>query len=462
LAGRPPRGIVHLVADGMSWGTVTCSDHLSWQTRGRGLTWMRLANDPGVVSGWMDIRSLDSLVTDSSAAASTWGCGARIPNAAVNVNSKGEPLPHLYELLGAHGWRRGLVTTAEVTHATPAGFAANVLSRGMGEEIALHYLRHRVDVILGGGIQHFAVELRRDHQDVLGEYRAAGYALVRDRDHLLSGPGGDRWLGTFTTGHLPYTVDHVQDGRLRAQVPTLAEMTQAALGQLGGSDRFILQVEGGRVDHGCHSNDAAAAFHDMLAFDEAMDVCLSFQQDHPDILLIMTTDHGNGNPGLNGMGSNYRNSSQSFARLAGIQASFTRLVPALKACGSVGEMGSVLDDMTGYRPEEWRLALLESHLKGEVRSLFEQRASDNAGLGQLLAQHTGVAFTGTSHTSDYVPIMAVGPGSERFRGFFPATDVFNHYMDFAGVDHRNPQEPLIASGPVREPWREPGTDWVHA
>ena len=70
--------------------------------------------------------------------------------------------------------------------------------------------------------------------------------------------------------------------------------------------------------------------------------------------------------------------------------------------------------------------------------------SDVAGLGQLLANHIGIGFVGTTHTSDYVPLVATGPGSERFRGLIHNTDVFRHYTELAGIDYRNPQEPLLA------------------
>lgn len=443
------RNIVHLVADGMSWGTLTCADHLSWQLRERGLTWLSLAHQPGTVMATVDMRSLNSLVTDSSAAASTWGCGARILNGGVNVNSEGEPLTMLYDLFGQQGWDRGLVTTTEITHATPAGFAANVISRGMGEQIAEDYLKHRVEVLLGGARNHFTIQNRRDRRDLLAAYRAENYALFNDRQELLQGSDQRRWLGLFASGHLPYTIDHQRSARLRRTVPTLAEMTAQALKHLGRRDRFILQVEGGRVDHACHGNDAAAAFFDMLAFDEALEVCLAFQKDHPETLIVVTTDHGNANPGLNGMGASYSRSSQSFRRIAQFQCSNGVLLSEIRKAGSLEEMADRIEDRTGYRPEEGRLQRFEPYLKNEGSALFDQRQGDAAGLGQLLANYTGVGFTGTSHTSDYVPLLAYGPQAGRFAGMYPATRVFEHYTDIAGIDHRNPQEPLMASaGPA--------------
>jgi alkaline phosphatase len=86
-----------MVADGMSMGTLTCADYFSRRLRGRGLTWLQLQANPKVYSGLMNMRSLNSIVTDSSAASSSWGCGARIINGTVNQRGNGDnlttPLP---------------------------------------------------------------------------------------------------------------------------------------------------------------------------------------------------------------------------------------------------------------------------------------------------------------------------------------------------------------------------------
>jgi alkaline phosphatase len=69
-------------------------------------------------------------------------------------------------------------------------------------------------------------------------------------------------------------------------------------------------------------------------------------------------------------------------------------------------------------------------------------------LGQLQANHLGVGFTSGAHTADFVPLLALGPGAERFGGFLQNTDVFQHYLALAGIDFRNPTVPLLAeSGP---------------
>ncbi|MCC6235565.1 MAG: alkaline phosphatase [Verrucomicrobiales bacterium] len=444
LGPGTPRRIIHLVADGMSLGTLSCADQLSLLERKRHLTWINLWSRPDAHTALMDMRSLDSLVTDSAAAASSWGSGCRVKNGTVNVSSKGHKLTPLLSLFGQAGWKRGLVTTTEITHATPAGFTVSVDSRGEQEKIADQYLERRVEVLLGGARDHFDPAKRKDKRDLWAAFAAAGYQVAKTRADLLNASSDLPLLGTFTGGHLPYTLDHQRDRTLRETVPTLPEMAAAALRRLEPHDRFILQIEAGRVDHACHNNDAAGALRDQLTADETLDLVLDFQGRHPETLVIVTTDHGNANLGLNGMGTSYRDSSKAFDRVANVRASFPEILKKLKEATTEKAATAILAETTGYKVDPKKLVQFLPFLSGKGSALFDQMNSDVAALGQLLANHLGVGFVGTTHTSDYVPLIAVGPGSDRFRGMIRNTDVFTNYTSLAAIDFRNPQEPLLA------------------
>jgi alkaline phosphatase len=469
-SGRRPRRIIHLVSDGMSAGTLACADHLSRSLRRKPLQWIDLYHREGAVSGLMDMRSLNSVVTDSAAAASSWGCGSRVKNGVVNMLPDGRPLRPLAPLFGEMGWARGLVTTTEITHATPAGFAANVADRADTEAIALQYLERRIEVLLGGARAHFDPAKRKDKRDLRGEFAAWGYRVLQTRDELKQAPLKERWLGLFASGHLPYTVDWENSSKLQAEVPPLAEMTRRALERLETYPRFLLQVEGGRVDHGAHSSDAPATLLDQIAFDDALEVCVEFQRRHRDTLLVITTDHGNSNPGLNAMGTAYGKSGELLLNVARAKCSFGEIQSRLvKAAGSGASgqkktsdgktrstlqvdpkvLAAVVEETTNYRVPAHFAERFALYLAGESLPLFDQLDSPSAQLGQLLANHYGVGWVGTSHTSDYVPVLALGPGAERFRGFYPNTEVFRIYTDLAGIKHRNPELPLMAEcGPT--------------
>lgn len=467
--GDRPRRIIHLVADGMSNATLTCADHFSHLTRQRELTWLQLSRRPGASSGLMNVRSLNSLVPDSAAAAAAWGCGSRVVNGTINILPDGRELQTLYQLFGQAGWKRGLVTTVEITHATPAGFAVNVSDRATGDDIALQYLDRRIEVLLGGGRKFFAAATRDDKRDLQRDFAQAGYTVMQDRAALAAAPTERFWLGTFDHSHLPYTIDQRHRAALQAAVPTLAEMTTAALRKLEREERFILQVEGGRVDQAAHMNDMAGACHDMLAFDEALDVCVAFQARHPDTLIVVTTDHGTGNPGLNGTGKGYNQTAallQNFTTVKGSHAEIIKKIRGITAFDGEAykeavKSGTVVVDAkqtieiiratTGFTPTTRQAQKLLQFFTKQGDTLYELVNTSTAQLGQLLANHVGVGWSSTNHTSDYVPITAFGPGAERFQGFIQNVDVFRHYTQLAGIDHKNPEMPLLAEcGPSAE------------
>jgi alkaline phosphatase len=458
-----PRHIIHLVADGMSQGTLSCAEHLAQLARERGLEWLRLYSDPNTVTGLMNVRSLNSLVTDSAASSSAWGSGSRVVNGAINMLPDGRKLRPLYELLRDAGWKRGLVTTTEITHATPAGFCVNVPKRSQAEVIASQMLESRIEVLLGGGARFFAPQSRSDKRDLLGEFCLAGYQVVHDRRELAAAPKGKPWLGLFSPSHLPFALDHQADDDLKATVPTLAELTKAALRKLEREEHFILQVEGGRIDHAAHLNDAGGAFHDQIAFDDALRVCLEFRQEHPSTLLVITTDHGTGNPGLNGTGTRYSKSSPLFQQLTKITHSHEWMLrriygvpesdtedmleadPSKAGLVEPAQIAEIIRAATSFRVSESQATKLHQFFAGKGDALYELANSGEFQLAQFLANQTGIGWTSLAHTSDFVPIVARGPGAERFQGFIQNVDVFRHYTQLAGVDHQNPTLPLQAT-----------------
>jgi alkaline phosphatase len=449
-----PRNVIWMVTDGMSPGVLPMAEQFSLRAREKGTIWQALGRRPEAAHALMDMASLESMVTDSSSASSSWASGSRIFNAWVNMLPDGTALTPIGVLAKDKKKRIGLVTTTTVTHATPAGFAAVSRKRDDEDGIAAQYL-NVCDVVLGGGTKFFSVTGRKDKRDLVADYIKAGFAVALTRDELRQAKGS-RILGLFDKSHLPYALDVKNDQKLRTTVPTLAEMTESALERLAPSpDGFLLQIEGGRVDHAAHNNDAAALLWEQLAFDDALGVVLRFAEKHSDTLVVLTTDHGNANPGLNGTGTEYVDSNKSFERLLMARSSYTLVTPRLgvkadytmtaeeaavpKPKPSVEQVTETIRAAFGFDPSaaetEW-LRCIASTSKGVAIS---RQVDKMVGvLGQVLGNHTGVGWTGTSHTSDYTLLLALGPGSHRFHGFMKNTDAFPILCEMMDIRHRNP------------------------
>ncbi|MBI1290514.1 twin-arginine translocation signal domain-containing protein [bacterium] len=440
-----PKRVIFMVSDGMSLGVPAMAEEFSRIVRGKGTHFADLLRDTSVAHGLMETYSLNSIVTDSAASSTCWGSGSRVFNGSINTLPDGRGMDPILRVVKKAGFGTGLVTTTTVTHATPAGFGAVQASRGSEAEIAPQYL-DVVDVVLGGGNDYFDPARRKDKRDVYGEYAKAGYAVARTKTELAALPADGRMLGIFYNGHLPYTIDQRNVPALEETVPTLAEMTAKALEILEKNPNgFLLQVEGGRVDHAAHTNDAAALLWDQVAFDDAIGVVLEFLKKHPETMLIITSDHGNSNPGLNGMGDSYAASTSCFAQMQNAKASFDLIkerVARDKVTTPEGFL-AITEELLGITISKSEAEIAFAALNGaKPPTLNGQHRSFSGAMGEILGNYTGIWFTGTTHTQDYTLIAAKGPIQDAFEGLIKNTKAFPTITAHFGISHRNPSMTL--------------------
>lgn len=432
---RRAKNIIFCVSDGMSLGAVTMVDQLSRLQNGKPSYWAWLMNQSFALNGLQDTRSLSSLVTDSAAAAAAWGSGRRIWNGQLNEYPDGTKLKTLTQLLVDAKVRTGLVTTATMTHATPAGFCVNAPARDDQPFIAVEYLKSGVDVLMGGGSQFFDAKKRKDKRDLFGDFAKAGYAVVKDRAAMMS-ETNRRVLGIFSNSHMPYWVDHMNSPELMKSTPTLAEMSQKAIHALQGGDRgFVLQIEGAKIDHAAHGNDLAGLIYDQIAFEEAVKVAVDFALEDGDTLVVVTSDHGNASPSLNGAGSEYGDSTGGLLRVPKMKVSYEVLFKELGAEPKANHIRDVVNDQLGIaiKAEEAELLAGKSPFASSI--FFGGR---NATLSIILGNYSKVTWTSGNHTSDHVLLTAVGPGKEAFHGLMPNTDAFGHMLAHYDIRHENP------------------------
>ena len=408
-----------MVSDGMSQGVLSMTEAFSQQTRNQGTAWWKLLSDPDATLGLMETPSSDSLVTDSAAASSAWSAGKRIPNGQINIDANGKELESIGETLKKQNknFRLGLVSTASITHATPAGFAAAVTKRNREDLIAPQYL-DRVDVALGGGDNFFDGKARKDKKDLFELFKKSNYGVARTRDELTRNRS-EKLLGTFHNGHLPYSIDWNEDEELQKRVPTLTEMTQAALERfLTKEEPFLLQVEGARIDHAAHKNDIGAILHEQMAFDNALAKVQAMTKNHDDILIVLTSDHGNANPGLNGTGARYGRTNEHFQKIANIRGSVERFLREWNPKrGKDKDMVKQIEEFYGFSPSRKETIAMMDRCAGRSVEEWSNQLSNPVGLlGQIVGNVTGVGWTGVCHTSDPTQLTAHGPGAEKFQG----------------------------------------------
>jgi alkaline phosphatase len=431
---KAPRGkaknIILLIGDGMGPSHVGTTWLYSQRTLGKELKMVEVMQVGR--TAYLANDTADSMVTESAAAATQIACGVKVPARAVGMGPDGKtPCKTIMEIAKDRGMATGLVTTSGITDATPAAFAAHVPHRSDEASVAAQQLALGVDVLMGGRKQFFLPEVsagkRDDGRNLMDEARAAGYAVVGDAQELKS-TQGPRILGLFNMGNMVYEIDRTPTGE-----PSLAEMTAKTLEVLSRNPKgFFAMIEGGRIDHAAHRNDAAGVIHDTLAFDEAVGVALEFARKNPDTLLIVTADHETG--GMSVIGHSKTSKEYVGMDLAAIQK--------VKASHEVlqGELGK---NPTPQKVKEvvnqyMLIELTDDEAKAVANDTIRKLDPANYSYAYLhtlafvLRPYLRVGWGTQTHTATPLYAFGMGPGSERIVGYRHNTELFFIMKDALG------------------------------
>ncbi|MEV4641086.1 alkaline phosphatase [Actinoplanes sp. NPDC049548] len=270
----------------------------------------QLTMDKLPVSGQLTTSPHDprTAITDSAAAATAWATGEKTYNGAISVDVDGNPLPTLGVQAKAAGKATGLVTTAQVTDASPAAFFANTANRSAQDEIARQYIEvSKPDVILGGGEDWWlpagspgaypdkpaedpAEASKGTKGDLIAAAKRRGYQYVSTAGELAAARKG-KVLGLFGNEEL-FQQRPEGEGDVYNPPVSLATMTTKALGTLERDrDGFFLLVEEEGVDEFAHENNGTRMLQALGELEKAVAVARAYAAAHPDTLVVVTGDH---------------------------------------------------------------------------------------------------------------------------------------------------------------------------
>jgi len=426
------KNIIIMIPDGLSIEGATLA---RWYNGGRPLAW-----DP-YVCGLVRTHSADAPIADSAPASTAYATGHKSQNDFIGIMPDEATLPGvapvpdgrqraplLTILQAAHlaGKAVGLVATSEVTHATPAAFAAHTPERRRMNDIAMQLVYGRLDVVLGGGADFLDPDKRPDREDLWGVLDKMGTRIARTPAEMRSINTGPLW-GIFDDRAL--TCELSRDPE---KEPSLAEMTAKAIEILDQNENgFFLLVEGSQIDWAGHGNDPAAFLADTLAFNLAVEEALAFARQDGRTVVIVVSDHGTGGITMGAAASNDDYDERSLDDF---------ILPLQAARISAYELEKKLLEIDC--PLETRLALVEryglreiSHQEfqvawdylQEVRSGNRKKGSLDELIGPMLSRRAAVGWTTTGHTGGDVALAVYHPRGERPSGVIDNTEV-NHYM----------------------------------
>jgi alkaline phosphatase len=460
------RNAILFIGDGMGVSTVTAARILDGQLRGQPGEENRLAFERLPHVALVKTYDTNQQVPDSAGTATAILTGVKTragvidldASALLGVPSKPEQrLRSLFEWAEERGLATGVVTTARLTHATPAAAYAHTphrdwecdadlpaaASRAGERDIAAQLVEMSagdgIDVALGGGRERFLPAdardpeypdqggRRADGRNLIADWQAArpGRAYVWNHAQLsaLDLAETRQILGLFEPSHMQYEAHRARDA---AGEPSLAEMTAVAIDRLARSEKgYVLLVEGGRIDHGHHAGSAYLALHDAVALSAAVDAALS-RVKLADTLVVVTADHSHtftlggypsrGNPIL---GLVRGNDERGEPIREPMRDASGRPYTALGYANGPGYTGA--SDAQPEGPKRF------PHIPGSVKGIRQGRPDlshvDTASPHYL--QESAVPLDSETHGGEDVPVYAGGPGAQLFHGVQEQSYVFH-------------------------------------
>jgi len=351
----PPPNVILIIGDGMDDVQISIARNYLKGASGR----LRLDSLP--VRSTAQVLTVDEenpvlpvYVADSANSATSIASGIVTSRGRIGTRAgSDEDVVTILELAREKGLKTGLVATSSVTDATPASFAAHIklrmcadpanmvditykgialgscpddlIASGGPGSISEQLANSGVDVILGGGTQHFETPTESGEESVSDLARRNGFEVVYTGAELAALPAGKRVLGLFDESTLPVRTRgeggrgaekadpsllnsvHWYLGSVElpepmkcepnpeyGDTPSLKAMTDAALLQLGHDNQngFFLMIESESIDKQAHARNACVSIGELEQLDEALESALAFAEKNPNTLILVTADHG--------------------------------------------------------------------------------------------------------------------------------------------------------------------------
>lgn len=233
--------------------------------------------------GFSKTSSADSYITDSAAGATAMATGQKTNNRYVGVDSLGQQLASIPELIVAYRMKTALISAGDITDATPACFYAHQPERSKSEAIAADFVKSPVDILIGGNRAAFV--RRKDARNLLQELEQKKYQTTSQLHNFK--PGAAAKFVILDSLALLSAAQGRGNFLREAFQTALKSLTQNKAG-------FFMMAEGAQIDHGGHQNNLPFLTQEMQDFDQLVGDALKFADENGETLVIVTADHETG------------------------------------------------------------------------------------------------------------------------------------------------------------------------
>ena len=433
MAQSQVKYVFYFIGDGMGVNQINVTETYLAALKGRiGFEPILMSSFP--VVGLVNTYSATNGVTDSAAGGTALACGKKTKNGAIGVlEDLKTPCTSIAVWAQKAGAAVGVATNVAITHATPASFYGHQPNRNMYYEIGQDLCKSGFDFFAGSDFHR--PNTKEGEPTLREQATAAGYTILTGgyKEYEKKGRKADKLIlfqsdyqnEKLGSDHIPYALDQDKNDL------TLEQIVRAGINYLMGKQKngFFFQIEGGMIDYACHRNDIGNAVNEVLDMDKAVKVAYEFYQQHPDeTIIVISADHETGGLVM-GKGPYelhtdlLRFQQKSIDELKWILREQYKKAPKkftkdavekqLKQLMGLWDNIKLTDDQTARLTRRWND--IEKAIAGNEK--VNDRINDLCEtVKHVISEQALISWASGGHSNGYVPVYAVGPGTEVFQG----------------------------------------------
>ena len=452
MAESQVKYVFYFIGDGMGVNQINVTETYLAALKGKiGYEPILMSSFP--VVGLVNTYSSTNGVTDSAAGGTALAAGKKTKNGAIGVlEDLQTPCTSIAAWAQKAGKAVGVATTVAITHATPASFYGHQPKRQMYYELGQDLCRSGFDFFAGADFHK--PNTKEGEPSLREQAQAAGYTILTGgyKEYMKKGRKADKLImlqsdeqnRKLDSDHLPYALDQDKNDL------TLEQIVRAGINFLSSkqTDGFFFQIEGGMIDYACHRNDIGNAINEVLDMDKAVKVAYEFYQQHPDeTIIVISADHetgglvmGTGPYELHTDILKYQRKSideltwilQQQYKKAPKKFTWEAVQKQLKELMGFGA-GIELKDKEAERLQE-RWAKIEKAVADNEEKVGDRIKDLCQTVKHILSEKAMISWASGGHSNGYVPVYAIGPGTEVFQGRIDNTEIAPAMAKIAGYE----------------------------
>jgi alkaline phosphatase len=425
--------VFYFIGDGMGVNQINVTETYLAALKGKiGFEPILMSSLP--VVGMVNTYSATNGVTDSAAGGTALASGKKTKNGAIGVlEDLATPCNSIAVWAQKAGAAVGVATNVAITHATPASFYGHQRDRNMYWELGQDLCKSGFDFF--AGCDFHKPNTKEGQPSLREQAKAAGYTILTGgyKEYQKKGRKADKLImlqsdyqnEKLNSDHIPYALDQDKNDL------TLEQITRAGINYLMSKQKngFFFQIEGGMIDYACHRNDIGNAISEVLDFDKAIRVAYEFYEQHPDeTIIVISADHetgglvmGRGPYELHTDLLKYQTHSIDETKwmlrelYKKAPAKFTPEVIDKQVKTILGLGGAIEIDKKQRERIDNRIGDIEKAIKEGDK--VNDRINDLCETcKKILSEVALISWASGGHSNGYVPVYAVGPGTDVFQG----------------------------------------------